>query len=822
MPATPLTPGEDQEKLLDDALAIVKVQAFQMKRMLDKDKLMEALKHASTMLGELRTSLLSPKNYYELYMSVTNELCHLEIFLIDEIDKGVYKGRKMSDLYELVQYAGNIIPRLYLLITMGLVYMKAHPTSRKDILKDLVEMCRGVQHPLRGLFLRNYLLQCTRNILPDSDSTGEEQPEQQQSALSPDAKDGLLMYTRESEVGLPGSVRDSVDFVLANFGEMNKLWVRMQHQGHSRERERREKERQELRLLVGTNLVRLSQLEAVNLDRYRKVVLPGILEQVVSCRDAIAQEYLMECIIQVFPDEFHLQTLQSFLKACAELRQRVNVKTVIISLIERLAAYATRVEGPGIPSDIALFEIFSQQITAIIQSREDMPAQDIIALQVALVNLAIKCYRDRIDYVDLVLNKTAEIFGRLGVKGVQSDTPVGKEMLKLLKIPVDTYNDVITLLKLENLVNCLEMLDVKGRKTMAILIANNMIDNETKLSTVEQVETVLSKLLQVLIQGGTEGFDSLDIEDFVEEQNLVARLISLMKANNSDDQYLILSSARKLLADGGAERVRYTLPTVVFQLLQLAGRFYQIREEDDKWSRKVAKIFQNVLHIIDALTKAEGCSAELTLRLYLEAALGADRIPFVEHDTVAYNFLSQAFSLLEEEVSDSKAQLAAVTLIIGTLQQMSCFNEESHAPLRNQCARVAANQLKKPDQCRAVSTCAHVFWSGKTNAGDELRDGKRVAECLKKGVRFASQCMDSGVQAQLFCELLNNYIYFFEKGNVEHIRIDTLNQLIAKIHELLPTADKCDEVEQIQAHFERTLERLQAKSSEAVYEGLTV
>ena len=31
----------------------------------------------------------------------------------------------------------------------------------------------------------------------------------------------------------------------------------------------------------------------------KKVVLPGILEQVVSCRDPIAQEYLMECIIQV-------------------------------------------------------------------------------------------------------------------------------------------------------------------------------------------------------------------------------------------------------------------------------------------------------------------------------------------------------------------------------------------------------------------------------------------------------------------------------------------------------------------------------------------
>lgn len=68
---------------------------------------------------------------------------------------------------------------------------------------------------------------------------------------------------------------------------------------HHRDKERRERERSELRILVGTNLVRLSQLESVTVDDYRRLVLPGILEQVVSCRDAIAQEYLMECIIQV-------------------------------------------------------------------------------------------------------------------------------------------------------------------------------------------------------------------------------------------------------------------------------------------------------------------------------------------------------------------------------------------------------------------------------------------------------------------------------------------------------------------------------------------
>ena len=63
-------------------------------------------------------------------------------------------------------------PPSYLLVTVGAVYIKVKEGSRKDILKDLVEMCRGVQHPLRGLFLRNYLLQSTKNQLPDTDATG--------------------------------------------------------------------------------------------------------------------------------------------------------------------------------------------------------------------------------------------------------------------------------------------------------------------------------------------------------------------------------------------------------------------------------------------------------------------------------------------------------------------------------------------------------------------------------------------------------------------------------------------------------------------------
>lgn len=53
------------------------------------------------------------------------------------------------------------------------MYIKAKEASCKNILKDLVEMCRAVQHPIRGLFLRSYLCQVTRDKLPDIGSESE-------------------------------------------------------------------------------------------------------------------------------------------------------------------------------------------------------------------------------------------------------------------------------------------------------------------------------------------------------------------------------------------------------------------------------------------------------------------------------------------------------------------------------------------------------------------------------------------------------------------------------------------------------------------------
>ncbi|KAJ3126281.1 Vacuolar protein sorting-associated protein 35 [Physocladia obscura] len=370
-------------------------------------------------------------------MAVFDQLRHLSAYLYDAHISGRHH---LSDLYELVQYAASIVPRLYLMITTGSVFLRVsrelalaataaapvkqisakgkdpvrddsfddkqlpplRPTNPihdvppvKELLKDMLDMTLGVQHPIRGLFLRYYLTSMCRDYMPDGDGTNS-------------------MF---------GCRTDSIQFLLQNFVEMNKLWVRLQYIGHSREREQREMERRELKLLIGSNLLRLSQLEGLTAVTFTNLILPSVMSEVVNCRDVLAQEYLMEVVIQVFPDDFHLHGLDLFLSATSQLSRNVNIKGMVLSLVNRFTAFAQRARADhtvkqkeaftsrkeklppisGIPDDIRLFEIFWDQVTQHIGMRPEFQLHDVISLLTSLVELSTGCYPTRYDYVDLIL-----------------------------------------------------------------------------------------------------------------------------------------------------------------------------------------------------------------------------------------------------------------------------------------------------------------------------------------------------------------------------------------------------------------------------------
>ncbi|KAL1542893.1 Vacuolar protein sorting-associated protein 35B [Salvia divinorum] len=724
---------EDEEKWLAEGIAGIQHNAFYLHRALDSNNLREALKYSAQLLSELRTSRLSPHKYYELYMRAFDELRRLEIFFKEE-DR---HGCPVIDLYELVQHAGNILPRLYLLCTVGSVYIKSKEAPAKDILRDLVEMCRAVQHPVRGLFLRSYLAQVSRDKLPDIGSEYE---------------------------GEGDTVMDAVEFVLQNFTEMNKLWVRMQHQGPHSEKEKLEKERNELRDLVGKNLHVLSQIEGIDLEMYRDTVLPSVLEQIVNCKDELAQYYLMDCIIQVFPDEYHLQTLETLLSACPQLQPTVDLKTVLSQLMERLSNYASL--NPELLPEFLQVEAFSKLSNAIgkvMEAQVDMPVVGAISLYVSLLTFTLRVHPDRLDYVDQVLGACVKI---LSGKPKLEDSKATKQVVALLSAPLDKYDDIVTALTLSNYPRVMDHLDAGTNKVMAMVIIRSIMKNKSWVSTSDKVE-VLFELIKGLIQD-LEGIstDELDEEDFNEEQNSVACLMHMLHNDDPEEMLKIICTVWKHVKSGGPKRLPFTVPSLVFSALKLVRRLQG--QDGDVGGEEVPatpkKIFQLLNQIIETLSVVP--APELALRLYLQCAEAANDCDL---EPVAYDFFTQAFVLYEEEVADSKAQVTAIHLIIGTLQRVNVFGVENRDTLTHKATGYSAKLLKKPDQCRAVYACSHLFW---VDDQDGIKDGERVLLCLKRSLRIANAAQQmtnvtrgSSGPVTLFVEILNKYLYFFEKGN---------------------------------------------------------
>ncbi|CAN8254750.1 unnamed protein product [Cochlearia groenlandica] len=738
--------ADDDEKWLAAAIAAVKQNAFYMQRAIDSNNLKDALKFSAQMLSELRTSKLSPHKYYELYMRVFDELRTLEIFFKEETSRGC----SVAELYELVQHAGNILPRLYLLCTIGSVYIKSKDVAATDILKDLVEMCRAVQHPLRGLFLRSYLAQVTRDKLP---SIGSE--------LEGDADTHM----------------NALEFVLQNFTEMNKLWVRMQHQGPARDKEKREKERNELRDLVGKNLHVLSQLEGVDLGIYRDTVLPRILEQVVNCKDELAQCYLMDCIIQVFPDDFHLQTLDVLLGACPQLQPSVDIKMVLSGLMERLSNYAaSSVEALPNFLQVEAFSKLNYAIGKVVEAQVDLPTSGSITLYLFLLKFTLHVHSDRLDYVDQVLGSCVS---QLSATGKLCDGKASKQLVSFLSAPLEKYNDVVTILKLTNYPRVMEYLDHQTNKAMAIIIIQSILKNNTQIATVDEVDA-LFELMKGLIKdldGTTD--DEVDEEDFQEEQNTVARLVHMFYNDDPEEMSKIIFRVRKHILTGGPKRLPLTIPPLVFSALKLIRRLPSGDENPfgDDTPATPKRILQLLNETIEVLSDVS--ASELALGLCLLCAQAANNC---ELETVAYEFFTKAYLIYEEEISDSKAQVTALRLIIGTLQRMRVFNVENRDTLTHKATGYSAKLLKKPDQCRAIYECSHIFWADEC---ENLKDGERVVLCLKRAQRIAdavqqmtsaSRGTSSTGSVDLYVELLNKYLYFLEKGNPQ-VTSDTIQNL---------------------------------------------
>jgi len=614
-------------------------------------------------------------------MKVFDNLKELEDYFLEEKKR----GRRMSDLYEAVQQASDILQRLYLMVTAGSAFIGSKEAAAKEILKDLIEMAKGIQHPIRGLFLRYFMLKKLKERFPDG-KTG--------------THDGYFFYKFYCQ---KRDVQDSIMFMLQNLAEMNRLWIRMQHSG-PKDKAQREAERNELNMVVGENIVRLSSLEGVDMEMYKNIVLPRLLELIHNCKDAISQQYLMDCIIQVFSDEYHLHTLERLLEACTNLHNNVDVKTIFITLMDRLSNYANSqsAEIAAVDKEIDIFGMFKKFIDRILDEQGAiMDLKKLIELEVAFIRFSIKSYPQRIDHVNSILESASKIIQIQPAKNLTIE--VLKNIVKLLTIPLETLS--LAVLNMSHFPILMQYLNPSLKKQVAKLILAALINSHTKLENADIVQKLLV-FISPLVEGipGEEDFKD-DLYEFEEVQTNVARIVHLVQCADSNTQFTVLGLLKDAFGKGGIHRMKITYPALIWSLLKLASSISKTEEMPLN-----LKIFENTYSLIEGIMSA---NQENAIKLMINCVLVMNTIgqKSEECEKLAEKYLNQILSIYQDELADSDMKFKTLTLIIGTLEKITILTPESFAGLAKKVIHHCTKLLKKQDQCKSILMCSHVFSS---------------------------------------------------------------------------------------------------------------
>lgn len=768
---------EDQEKFLDDALKIVKSQAFHMNKTIENNQLRQCLKETSIMLSELKTSLLTPKNYYQLYTIIFDEMQYLEQYFKEEYRR----GRKIKDLYEAVQQASNIIPRLYLLITVGSVYLESQQVPATEIIFDLLQMVKGVQNPLRGLFMRYYLLKSIKDKLPD--------------------------LGNEYEQG-GSKFEDTLKFILQNLEEMNRLWIRLSTGCTGNERLIREKERNELKVLVGENITRLSSLQGLTIDIYKDEVLPRIIAILLESKDQLSQQYLMECIIYAFPDDFNIQSMNVILDTCTKLVPTVDVKSLFIALMEKLAKFvgdSGRDQTETMNAAAKIFELLKINIDKIIEegSQGSMDTLKLIELQVAFMKFTLKCCPEKLEMVNHILNSSVNIMNK-----TRTDLKISQESIKLIgRLLAAPLESTLSLFEMPQFPTLMSFLDYTSRTTLSLRIIESLSNcanlNKEKLDTTEKI-SILLDFIEPLLADSTDSVEC-DMYQFEFEQQAVAKLIFIIHSSDPKKKFEMLSQLRTVFVKGGLKRQKFTLPPLVNAQFQLAsavnyaysaklnnisvtnrpihdefiGQFNVTFDNSGEFIKYMQNLYIYNQQTIDLIHVEYPDTA---FKLYLNGIshfndLKVERSAFEE---LCHGFAQSALSLIQEGKIEADKKLALVIYFVSTLCSSDILSKDKMLAFSTSLQQIAQALVKRSDQCNAMLNCSHLLFS------DSIKEENKVQDCLNKAKKFADFAMTNPQNLNLFILLLNKYLYYIEKG-ANFVQSENLNDIIELIKNHIQT-----------------------------------
>ena len=808
---------EDQERYLDRGLKKIKAQSFHIHTAIEKNNLRQCLKETYSMLSELRTNALTPKNYYHLFTTIFDEMMIVENFFREEIKR----GRKPRDIYDSVQQAIYLIPRLYLMISAGALVMENEPKSAEEIIFDLLGMIKGVQNPIRGLFVRYYLLKRIKDKLPDKDN----------------------VYIEEG-----GKIEDTLKFLIQNMDEMNRLWIRLSSDVMGNEKILRDKERTELKILVGESINRLSSLDGLTIELYEKEVLPKLIQIILESNDVLSQQYLMECIIHAFSDSYNIKCIESILNTLSSLTPGVDIKGLFISLMEKLAKFITDNSGEDATEEDkkltsaamnvypVLLQYFDRLQKETCMLGDNMDVLKLLDLNAAFMKFSIKCTDiDVLSSINHILTSTLECFRQLA-RRLSSDG--NKKLSKLLAIPLESNHSLFEMTDFDGLIL---FLDYSLRKNLALKIIQSLYKDQSKekLDSVDKIQKLL-KLIRPLITDVEDALEE-DYMTFESEQNEVSKMIFVVKSQDPEIIYEIYGELKNVFVEGGSNRRKITLPTLASCIIQFCHKLslaYDnknglVSEEikknpysneiinlidvskidsDETFYKLMLNIYKLLNEIISIISQE---NPENALKLYLASAAQVNTIQSdrSNYEEACASFMNAAMNIYQEGKYDQNIKYSLLSQVVGYLLNFTILSNENVENILKILMESGTKMAKRGDQFNSMLSIGQIYYS-------VLKDGNKVNDCIDKARKYADFAMANPQNLTLFIELLNKFLCYVENGDeiisVKPEQIDDIIELIKNHIQTIKNEVSVDSsfLPDIEKYFNNTIEIIKRRKNE--------
>ena len=438
---------EDEEMALDTALKNVKKQKNNISLEIERNNLRFCLKKAFDLLCELRTNLLAPKSYHTLYKQV--EIALEEIYNYMKVE--ISRGREPWDIYDSVQQCRYVIPRLYLLILSGAIYIENSPELNEELSNELLDQVKEAQSPLRAMFVRYFLAKIMKNKFQNRKNKSKK------------------------EKGW--TIEDTILFFIKNLEEMNRSWIRMTLNASEEALFMLEENRLDLKIIISETIEILSKLEGLTSDLYAKLMLPKLSEIIFMYDDSISQEYLMEYIFTHFPISYNIKNLDFLLLTISKLVPRVNKKKLFIILLEKLNDYYKENEkNENILNDIyETYPIILRNYNILLEKQEKSSQNllSILEMNYTFIKFCIICapIEEKLLSINHGLNTTNKIILSLSNESIYQN-----QINKLYDILILSLESIYSIFDMPQFTELYDFLDYANKKKLAVEIIHNLIN----------------------------------------------------------------------------------------------------------------------------------------------------------------------------------------------------------------------------------------------------------------------------------------------------------------------------------------------------------